>query len=74
VAVRDTGVGPYSFLWANAKSMGLLVQWAVTHTFQCIFRNPLTLTDPGLLGPGPRIQELGTLLGGHGMDGDKCGM
>jgi len=74
VAVRGADVRPYAFLWANAKSMELLVQWAISHIFLCIFRNPLTLIDAGPLGPGPRIQELGTLLGHHGRDGSTCGM
>ena len=38
------------------------------------FRNPLTLTYPGPLDPGPRFQELGTLLGHHGRDGATWGI
>ena len=49
-----------AFLWANAKSMGLLGQWAISHTFQCIFRYPRTLTDIGTLNPKSWNRVLGS--------------
>ena len=62
-----------AFLWAMQSLWDFWVK-EISNTFLCIFRYPCTRTYPGPLGPGPRFQELGTLLGHHGRDGATWGI